>query len=96
MGMTYYEAALKVLESAGRPLGTREITVRAMDAGLIMPRGKTPHATMSAQLYKHLPHDARLVKLGNPGNGRAKRDSVRWTLHKDSSIRSRALRRNSA
>ncbi len=80
MGMTYYKAAIEVLRSASHPLTTREITERAIEAGLITPRGKTPNATMAAALYTHGAHDADLAKLEAPGNGRAKRGSVRWTL----------------
>jgi HB1, ASXL, restriction endonuclease HTH domain len=79
-GMTYYEAALQVLRSAGHPMSTREITDQAIAEGLISPRGKTPYATMAARLYLRFRNDSELVKLATPGNGRAKRDSVRWTL----------------
>jgi hypothetical protein len=78
--MTYYEAALQVLRSAGHPMSTREITDQALARGLISPRGKTPHATMAARLYLRSQNEPELVKLEIPGNGRAKRDSVRWTL----------------
>jgi len=80
--MTYYEAALQVLRSARHPLTTREITARAMERGLIKPQGKTPHGTMSAELYMRLPSDPELVELEVPGNGRAKRGSVRWTVRR--------------
>jgi hypothetical protein len=80
MGMTYYKAAIQILRSARCPLTTREIAERAIGTGLIKPRGKTPDATMSAALYGHLHDDAQLAKLEEPGNGRAKRGSVRWAL----------------
>jgi hypothetical protein len=80
MDTTYYEAAIQVLRSARRPLTTREITARAVETGLITPAGKTPDATMSAALYVHTHKDATLTKIEEPGNGRAKRGSVRWTL----------------
>lgn len=83
--MTYYEAALTVLRSARRPLTTREITERAIDTGLVTPRGKTPHATMAARLYRRASNDAELVKIEVPGDGRAKRGSVRWTLRQTDS-----------
>jgi HJR/Mrr/RecB family endonuclease len=51
MGMTYLEAARAVLQEAGASLHSSEITQRALDQGLIAPRGKTPEATMAAQLY---------------------------------------------
>lgn len=78
--MTYYQAALEILRSAGRPMSTREITDQALGRGLITPHGKTPHSTMAARLYLGSQGDSELVKLDVPGNGRAKRDSVRWTL----------------
>ena len=79
-GMTYYEAALLVLRSARHPLTAREILDRARERGLITPRGKTPHETMTSRLYVQARTDRELVKLETPGNGRAKRGSVRWTL----------------
>lgn len=80
MRMTYYQAALQVLKTAGGPLTTREITTLAIERGLISPKGKTPNATMSAQLYLEVTKDRQLVKIDTPGNGRAKRGSVRWAL----------------
>ena len=78
--MTYYEAALQVLGSAQRPLTTREVTDLALAKGLITPVGRRPHATMAAKLYVRVRYDPDLVKLEEPGNNRAKRGSVRWTL----------------
>jgi hypothetical protein len=78
--MTYYQAALQVLRSARHPLTTKELTDLAIERGLIKPHGKTPYATMAARLYVEGRNDAELVKLGTPGNGRARRGSVRWTL----------------
>jgi hypothetical protein len=80
MGTTYYGAAIQVLRSAQRPLTVREITARAIEKGLITPAGKTPSATMSAVLYVHARKDAALTKIEEPGNGRARRGSVRWML----------------
>jgi hypothetical protein len=78
--MTYYEAALQVLTAARNPLTTQEITDRAIARGLINPRGRTPNATMAAVLYLRVGKDSDLVKLEVPGNGRAKKGSVRWVL----------------
>jgi hypothetical protein len=78
--MTYYEAALQILSSARHPLSTREITDRAIERGLVAPRGATPQATMAAELYRRLGSDSRLVKIGTPDEGRAKPGSVRWAL----------------
>lgn len=77
-GMTYYEAALRVLKFAGYPLTAREITDQAIEAGLIAPVGKTPYSTMSSILYKRLKTDLELLKMEDPGKGRAKPGSVRW------------------
>jgi HB1, ASXL, restriction endonuclease HTH domain len=83
--MTYYEAALQILRSARKPLTTHEITDRALQRGLIAPRGKTPVATMGSMLYLRVRNDPELVKLETPGKGRAQRYSVRWTLRNSSS-----------
>lgn len=82
--MKYYEAALEVLRSAQHPLTTREITDQALEKGLITPVGKTPNATMSARLYSSFNNGSELVKLEEPGTGRAKRGSVRWSLRRAS------------
>lgn len=51
MAMTYLEAARAVLQESGGALHSSEITRRALESGLIVPKGKTPEATMAAQLY---------------------------------------------
>ena len=81
--MTYYEAAIEVLRAANAPLTVQEITVQAIEKGLIRPSGKTPVATMTAVLYLRLPNDPDLVKLGDRVNTRAKAGSVRWALRRD-------------
>lgn len=48
--MTFYEAALRVLEEAVTPLHAEEITKRAVDQGLLSHIGKTPEQTMLARL----------------------------------------------
>jgi HB1, ASXL, restriction endonuclease HTH domain len=78
--MTYFEPALDVLGSATRPLSTQEITSLALQRALIVSRGKTPGATMSAALYGRLGKDGRLRKVEGRGQGRARRGSVRWVL----------------
>jgi hypothetical protein len=79
--MTYYEAALQILRSAGQPLTAQEITDLAISEGLIVPTGKTPVASMERVLYLRVRDgDLELVKIEEPGNARAKRSSVRWAL----------------
>lgn len=78
--MTYYDAALSVLRSARRPLSTQEITNLALERKMIRSAGKTPNATMSAALYTRVGENSEIVKVEVPGNGRAKRGSVQWTL----------------
>jgi len=48
--VTCKEAARKVLEDAGVPLHYKEITKRALEQGLWQTHGKTPEATLNAQL----------------------------------------------
>jgi HB1/ASXL restriction endonuclease-like protein with HTH domain len=79
--MTYVQAALEVLRSSPRPLSTEEITKQALEQGFIDPeRGKTPHKSMAAALYKVFNSEGSIVKIGTPGKERARRGSVRWTV----------------
>lgn len=48
--MTFYEAALRVLEEAGTPLLSTDITKRAVEKGLLSHVGKTPEVTMLLRL----------------------------------------------
>jgi len=53
--LTFFEAALRILEEAGGgPLHYREITRRALERGLIKTSGLTPEATVGAILYSHI------------------------------------------
>jgi hypothetical protein len=83
--MSYFDAAIKVLEQASTPLTTREVADAAIKNGLVKPQGNTPQATMSAALYTRLRTDSRLVKLEKPGTKRAVRGTVRWTVRRRSS-----------
>ncbi len=78
--MTYLEAALSILRAAGRPLSSDEITERALNQGLIVPRGKTPVATMRAALYGGLHRPTNLVKVSEHAIINARPGSVRWDL----------------
>src|SRR5689334_2018166 len=48
--MTFYEAALRVLESEGRPLTFLEITEKSIAQSLLSHIGKTPEQTMLSRL----------------------------------------------
>jgi len=50
MPMNAIDAAEKVLAEAGTPLSYREITTRVLEADLWQTKGKTPEATIHAQL----------------------------------------------
>ena len=79
---SFLDAAVAVLADAGRPLTADEIVERASEAGLLPSVGKTPIASMTARLYVHV-RDAehpRVIRVFEPGQQRARRGSVRWTL----------------
>jgi hypothetical protein len=76
----YLEAAIRVLHDAGRPMGTRELVDSIIASGLVKPRGRTPEATMRAQLYRSIQRGLDLKKLQEPGASRAKSGTVRWAL----------------
>lgn len=75
--MTFLQAAVDVLRTAGRPLTADEITEIALRKGLLQTQGKTPEATMSASLYA-APAGTPIGRQYEPGRVRAVRDSVRW------------------
>lgn len=67
MTLSALSAAAQVLREAGEPLHYEEITRRALDEGLWTPKGKTPAATMSAQLSVDLKNkgaSSRFLKVG--------------------------------
>ncbi len=80
--MTFLDAAVAVLSNAQRAMTTREITEEALGKGLINTKGKTPEATMAAELYLHVrgAEPPRVRRVFEPGRGRARRGSVRWEL----------------
>lgn len=49
--MQFKDAAYEVLKKAGQPLHYKEIAIQAKANGLLETSGKTPEATMGAQLY---------------------------------------------
>jgi restriction system protein len=49
--MSFKDAATHILKAANEPLSAQEIVERAMQQGILSTEGKTPAATMGAQLY---------------------------------------------
>jgi restriction system protein len=49
--MSVKQAAIHVLSEAGEPLSAQQIADRVLEQGLWKTQGKTPHATVAAQLY---------------------------------------------
>lgn len=49
--LSFKDAAQKILKNSDQPLSAKEITEIAIEDGLISTEGKTPEATMAAQLY---------------------------------------------
>jgi ribonuclease E len=64
--MTFYEAALRVLEGAGRPLHVDEITQQSVQQNLLSHVGKMPEQTMLSRLsaMARRPRDRRVVVTG--------------------------------
>ena len=64
--MSVSKASKEILKEAGKPLHAHEITEQIIAKGLWSPKGKTPVATVSAQLYRDIkkkgdPSDFELV-----------------------------------
>jgi hypothetical protein len=64
--MTMKQAAEEILRAADGPLRADEITDRALDAKMIRSGGKTPRATMQAQLAVAAKKGERFVRT-DPG-----------------------------
>lgn len=65
--LTFKDAAYKVLKAENRPLPIEDITDIALKRGLLRTAGKTPGATMGAQLYtdiRTLQDKSAFVQLG--------------------------------
>lgn len=78
--MSFLNAGIAVLKETGLELTAAEIAGIALERGLIESKGKTPDATLAAQLYAYVRDNPQgsLRKLSEPGETRARRDSVRW------------------
>jgi restriction system protein len=70
--MTFLEAAYSVLRDAGKPLHFREIARRAFERGLIKTKGKTPAASLNAEItldIKHADHSGETPRFVRVGKG---------------------------
>jgi hypothetical protein len=81
--MTYLEAAIAVLSASGRPLTCDEIIERIIRDELVSISGKTPKATLGAELYRSNGKHPLLRRDAPPGKRRAARGSVRWYIVAD-------------
>lgn len=92
--MQFKDAAYEVLKKADQPLHYKEIAARAKADGLIESNGKTPEATMGAQLYTDtLDPDSRFrrgdsrgtfaLKTAHAGTIQQQIDIIREKVHKD-------------
>lgn len=63
------DAALKVLQDEGKPLHYQEITRRVLSAGLWKTAGKTPAATINAQLATNIKRNGLASAFRRAGRG---------------------------
>ena len=78
--MTFYEAALRVLEAEGRPLHFSEITEKSIQQNLLSHVGKTPEQTMLSRLaaMARRTRDRRVIVTAKDTFA-----LVEWSLHED-------------
>jgi len=67
--MTYFKAAVTVLQECNRPMTSREIMDEVIRRGLLIPSGKTPLYTLSSALYTSMQANPSgpLVRLSDQG-----------------------------
>jgi Protein of unknown function (DUF511). len=64
---SFKDIAYQILKEAGKPLHSKEITKIALDRGWLKTAGKTPEATMNAQLVVDInskKEKSRFIKTG--------------------------------
>jgi hypothetical protein len=78
--LSFLDAAILILRETGRPMTAKELALAALERGLIKSGGKTPDATLAAQLYVRVREqpDGPLRRVAIPGPTRAQRGTVRW------------------
>ena len=77
---SFLDAAITILKDTGRELTAKELAAAALQRNLISSTGKTPGATLSAQLYVRVREQPTgpLRRIAVAGPHRAQRGSVRW------------------
>ena len=83
MSMNCLDAAEQVLRKAGRPLHYKEITKRILSEGLWSTDGKTPDATVNAQLSADIKKKRERSRFINPNSGRGEyglRDAAKFPV----------------
>lgn len=83
--MTFYEAAVEVLRSAGRPLHVKKITAISVEQNLLTHVGRDPEKTMRARLSQEVAKTGEsLIKIIRPNvyvlRDGANPDSARQTV----------------
>lgn len=80
--VSFKEAAYRILNKSEEPLSTKEITDLAIEEGLIDTIGKTPEATMGAQIYTDILKNKNtlFIKVGKGLFSLKNKDSVSSSL----------------
>ena len=70
--LSFKEAAIQILKSENEPLSAKEIVDIAFQKGLLSTEGKTPEATMAAQIYVDIDRNKK-TKFKKIGRGKLTR-----------------------
>ena len=81
--MSFLDAAIVIMTEATRPMTVRELADAVLSRGLVTTSGKTPDATLAAELYLRVKHEpgGSLRRVAVAGPNRAQRGSVGWVWH---------------
>jgi len=77
---SFLDAAITILKETKREMTARELADAALQRGLVSSSGKTPDATLAAQMYVRVREQPAgpLRRIAESGPTRARRGSVRW------------------
>lgn len=67
--ISFRKAAEQILKTADEPLSAQEIAEQALQQGILSSEGKTPEATMAAQLYVDIKENKK-TKFKKVGKGK--------------------------